>query len=355
MIRVVEDAGPGGLAEADEIIDVRSPSEFAEDHVPGAVNLPVLSDAERALVGTMYVQDDPFRARRLGAALVSRNIALHLEGPLAGRGPGWRPLVYCWRGGQRSGAMATVLSQIGWRTAVLRGGYKTYRRSVVRALYDGPPLASLVLLGGPTGVGKTELLTRLAGRGVQVLDLEDLAGHRGSLLGAMPNRDQPSQKMFESGLAATLAERDLGRPILVEAEASRIGEVTLPPVLWAGMRQAPVIELTAPIEARVARLVASYGADARQRSAIAEALGRLPRHISKAEVERWRGLLESGELATLARELVGTHYDPAYARSSVRQGGHRLGLVELQPGQGLDEAADRLQALLGRTGAKRIE
>jgi tRNA 2-selenouridine synthase len=355
MIRIVEDAGPGGLADADEIIDVRSPSEFAEDHVPGAVNLPVLSDAERALVGTMYVQDDPFRARRLGAALVSRNIALHLEGPLAGRGPGWRPLVYCWRGGQRSGAMATVLSQIGWRTAVLRGGYKTYRRSVVRALYDAPPLPSLVLLGGPTGVGKTELLACLGARGGQVLDLEDLAGHRGSLLGAVPERDQPSQKMFESRLSAALAGLDTGRPVLVEAEASRIGEVTLPPMLWAGMRRAPVIALIAPIEDRVARLVASYGADAPQRSVIAEALGRLPRHISKAEVERWRGLLESGELVPLARELVETHYDPAYARSSVRQGGHSLGVVAIQTGQGLDEAADQVQALLNRIGAKPIE
>ena len=346
MIRVVEDAGPGGLTGTDEIIDVRSPSEFAEDHVPGAVNLPVLSDAERALVGTMYVQDDPFRARRLGAALVSRNIALHLEGPLAGRGPGWRPLVYCWRGGQRSGAMATVLSQIGWRTAVLRGGYKTYRRAVVRALYDAPPLANLVLLGGPTGVGKTELLAHLAERGVQVIDLEDLAGHRGSLLGAMPGRDQPSQKMFESRLATALAGLDPGRPVLVEAEASRIGQVTLPPMLWAAMRQAPVIELTAPIEDRVTRLVASYGADARQRSAIAEALGRLPRHISRAEVARWRDLLAGGELAQLARELVETHYDPAYARSAVRQCGRSLGVVALRPGQGLDEAATQVRSLL---------
>jgi tRNA 2-selenouridine synthase len=348
MIRMVETIGPGGSAEADEIIDVRSPSEFDEDHVPGALNLPVLSDAERALVGTMYVQDDPFRARRLGAALVSRNIALHLEGPLAGRGPGWRPLVYCWRGGQRSGAMATVLSQIGWRTAVLSGGYKTYRRSVVRALYDGPPLASPILLGGPTGVGKTELLACLAARGVQVVDLEDLAGHRGSLLGAVPERDQPSQKMFESRLAAALAVLDGGRPVLVEAEASRIGEVTLPPMLWAAMRQAPVIELTAPIDDRVARLVASYGADGRQRAAISEALGRLPRHISRAEVERWRGLLDGGALRELARELVETHYDPAYLRSAGRQGGRNLGAVALQPGQGLDHAADRVQALLGQ-------
>ena len=347
MIRVIDGADPASLADVDEIIDVRSPSEFAEDHVPGAINLPVLSDAERAEVGTMYVQDDPFRARRLGAALVSRNIARHLEGPLTGRGPAWRPLVYCWRGGQRSGAMATVLSQIGWRASVLRGGYKTYRRSVVGALYDAPPPSNLVLLGGPTGVGKTELLIRLGETGVQVIDLEGLAGHRGSLLGAIPGRDQPSQKMFESRLATALAGLDPGRPILVEAEASKVGEIVLPPTLWAAMRKAPVVELQAPIEDRVARLVASYGVDVEQLSAIAEALGRLPRHIGRAEVERWRDLLANGELAELARELVETHYDPAYARSQDRNGGASLGVVALEHGQGLDVAAERVRSLLG--------
>ena len=347
MIRIVEDARPAALSEADEIIDVRSPSEYAEDHVPGAVNLPVLSDAERAQVGTLYVQDDPFIARRLGAALVARNIARHLEGPLAGREPAWRPLVYCWRGGQRSGAMATVLSQVGWRAAVLRGGYKTYRRSVVRALYDGPSLAGVVLLGGPTGVGKTELLAHLARQGTQVVDLEDLAGHRGSLLGAVPQRDQPSQKMFESRLAAALAGLDPARPVIVEAEASRVGEITLPPIVWAAMRQAPVIELHAPIEDRVARLVRSYGADAGQLAAIGDALERLPRHISRAQVEQWRILLASGAIDQLARELVETHYDPAYARSFARHAGRRLGVVALQPGQRLDQAADRVRSLLG--------
>ena len=346
MIEVVENAGQSALAAADEIIDVRSPSEFAEDHIPGAINLPVLSDAERREVGTLYVQDDPFRARRLGAALVARNIARHLEGALAGRGPAWRPLVYCWRGGQRSGAMATVLSQVGWRTMVLRGGYKTYRRAVVRALYDEPSSLEIVLLGGPTGVGKTELLALLAAHGAQVLDLEDLAGHRGSLLGALPDRSQPSQKMFESRLLATMTTLDLARPVMVEAEGSRIGQVALPPVLWRAMRRARLIELEAPMEERVGRLVATYGRDADQRATIGEALGRLPRHISRADVERWRGLLADGDLAPLARELVETHYDPAYRRSLDRLGAPCLAVVRVQGEQGLAKAADDVQRLM---------
>ncbi len=351
MIKIVEDADPVALADADEIIDVRSPSEFAEDHVPGAVNLPVLSDAERAEVGTIYVQDDPFKARRLGAALVSRNIARHLETALAGRGPAWRPLIYCWRGGQRSEAMATVFSRIGWRASVLRGGYRTYRRSVVRHLYDGPPLANLVLLGGRTGAGKTELLLHLARRGTQVLDLEGFAGHRGSVLGAVPGTDQPSQKMFESRLATALRALDPGRPVLVEAEASKVGQIALPPIVWAAMRVAPVVELDVPIADRVARLVRSYGVDPTQRVAIADALERLPRHISRAEVDRWRTLLASGALTKLARELVETHYDPAYARSLERNGGQTLGVVPVASDDDLDRIADRVRSLL-RGGAR---
>ena len=293
---------------------MRSPAEFAEDHAPGAINLPVLSDAERAQVGTVYVQDDSFRARRQGAALVARNIAAHLEGALTGKGGGWRPLVYCWRGGQRSHAMAAVLEQVGWRTALLRGGYKTYRAGVVRDLYEGPPPANLVLLDGPTGVGKTEVLHRLAGEGVQTLDLERLAEHRGSLLGALPGRPQPSQKLFESRLAAALSVLDPARPVLVEAESSRVGDRTVPPALWAAMRAAPVIRLDAPAEVRAARLAALYAGSARD-PAFAAALDRLPRHFSSGDKARWRALLAAGDLQPLALELVERHYDPAYARS----------------------------------------
>lgn len=349
------DLGAEVRARTDAVIDVRSPSEFAEDHAPGAVNLPVLSDEERARVGTIYVQDDTFHARRLGAALVARNIADHIEGALAGRGGGWRPLVYCWRGGQRSHAMATVLAQVGWRTSLLTGGYKTYRRQVVSSLYDGTPPRDVVLLGGATGVGKTELLERLRRRGVQVIDLEGLAEHRGSLLGALPGRPQPSQKRFESRFAEALAAVDPARPLVMEAESSRIGDLSLPPVVWSAMSGAATVELVAPAQARTRRLVATYREGTQDAAGFAERLGRLPRHIPRAAVARWRDLLARDDLDAVAAELTAQHYDPAYARAA--RGRDRPTLGEVSTGTGsdadLERAADRVCAMLAARAADR--
>jgi tRNA 2-selenouridine synthase len=241
----VEDADPATLARFDALIDVRSPAEFALDHAPSAINLPVLGDEERAVVGTIYVQDSRFRARRLGAALVARNIARHLETALADRPHDFKPLVYCWRGGQRSNAMATVLAQVGWSTAVLAGGYRTYRRRVQTRLYNDPLGLDLVLLDGGTGSGKTEVLQALGTRGVQVVDLEALAEHRGSLFGAPAGAEQPSQKLFESRLLAAIEALDPARPVVVEAESHKIGERMLPPALWRAMDAAPRIALRA--------------------------------------------------------------------------------------------------------------
>ena len=156
---------------ADTIIDVRSPDEFAEDHIPGAINLPVLSNAERAKVGTIYKQDSSFMARKIGAALVAQNAAVHLMGPLADKPGGWQPMVYCWRGGQRSGSFATILEQIGWRVQLLKGGYRSYRRLVAQTVYDTPLPHKLTLIEGGTGTAKTRLLEHLALAGEQVLSL----------------------------------------------------------------------------------------------------------------------------------------------------------------------------------------
>ncbi len=331
----------------DDIIDVRSPAEFAEDHVPGAISLPVLSNEERARVGTIYVQQDRFLARKTGAALVSRNAAAHLEGPLADRPGNWRPLVYCWRGGQRSGSFAAILKEIGWRTDTIAGGYKSYRKLVVAALYAAPVAARVMLVGGGTGTAKTRLLAHIAAQGGQVIDLEAMAEHRGSLFGPM-GEAQPSQKMFESRLAGALAALDPERAVFVEAESSKIGDIIVPPSLWKAMSAAPRFEVKAPLAARAAHLVRSYPdmvADADRLEAV---LAKLLRYHGHDRVDAWRALAAAGDYARMAAELVTEHYDPKYSRIS-HPGGPRpepLDLPDLEDAT-LAEAAARMVAASG--------
>ncbi|MEM9013137.1 MAG: tRNA 2-selenouridine(34) synthase MnmH [Pseudomonadota bacterium] len=327
----------------DELIDVRSPAEFAEDHLPGARNLPVLSDAERAEVGTLYVQHSRFEARRRGAALLARNVAMHLEGPLADKPPAYRPLIYCWRGGQRSGGMATILGQIGWRVEVLEGGYRSYRRAVVAALYDGVLPHAFILLDGYTGCAKTALLDHLAARGVQVLDLEGLAVHRGSLFGGFAERDQPSQKAFDSRVMAALADLDPGRPVVVEAESSRIGSVTIPPALWARLKPAPRVEVTAPLAARARYLTTAYADICADTGRLLTVLDRLATLQPAERIAAWRELACAGEHEALAAGLMELHYDPAYRRSRARREGAVLPAIALPS---LDETALRDGAAL---------
>ncbi len=337
-----------GALPFDEIVDVRSPGEFAEDHIPGALNLPVLDDAERARVGTIYVQESRFLARRIGAALVARNAAAHLEGPLAGKGAGWRPLVMCWRGGQRSGSLATILRQVGWQAETLAGGYRSYRRLVVRALYETPVRAPVVLIDGGTGTAKTRLLAHLARAGAQVIDLEALAEHRGSLFGAT-SRPQPSQKAFETRLAFALEEIDPARLLYLEAESSRIGRLNLPPMLWKAMNAARRVRIEAPIGARVAHLLEAYGDLLADPARIEEVLGRLVRFHGHEQVEAWRALAAAGDHARLAQELIERHYDPRYRR----MGGEGVAPARVLSLDSLDDAslARAAARLIGEFGA----
>lgn len=300
----------------DTVIDVRSPAEFALDHVPGAINLPALSDAERAEVGTIYVQDSPFKARKLGAALVARNVAAHLEGPLKDHDGGWRPLVYCWRGGQRSGSFAAILTQIGWRADLIEGGYQTYRALVHRAVYKTTLPHRVILLDGNTGTAKTDILHRLAARGIQTIDLEGLANHRGSLLGQMDGT-QPCQKAFESTLACALARLDPARPVIVEAESSKVGGRIVPPSLWSAMKAADRIEIEAPLSARAAFLAEAYRDLGDNHAMFARKLEVLRRHRGGL-VDRWQALLRNKDAIGLATALMEDHYDPTYRSSRKR-------------------------------------
>ncbi|WOI55048.1 tRNA 2-selenouridine(34) synthase MnmH [Palleronia sp. LCG004] len=326
----------------DTIIDVRAPSEFAEDHVPGAINLPVLDDEERARVGTIYTRQSPFLARKIGAALVARNAASHIEGALAGHDGGWRPLVYCWRGGQRSNSFASILTQIGWRVAVVDGGYRTYRRLVRDTLYESPFPARVILLDGYTGSAKTEILHRIAARGGQIADLEGLANHRGSVFGAMG--EQPSQKGFESHLAQVTTRLDPDRPVLVEAESSKVGRMIVPPALWSAMQSAPRIRIEAPRPARARYLTRAYAdivADPERLDRVLLSLVPLQGHD---RIGTWRDLAKRGETERLALELMEHHYDPRYARKD--READRIVETQNLDTEGLDRVADRIMAEL---------
>ena len=330
----------------DTLIDVRSPAEFAEDHLPGAINLPVLSDEERARVGTIYVQQAPFKARKIGGALVARNIAAHLEGPLRDKDGGWRPLVYCWRGGQRSGAFGLWLREVGWRAETLRGGYRSYRRAVVAQLYDTPLPHRVILLDGNTGTAKTELLHRVAARGGQVLDLEALANHRGSVLGLRPG-GQPSQKGFESRLSAALAVLDPNRPVLIEAESSKVGDRLVPPSLWSAMRAAPRIRIEARIEDRTAYLCRAYADLFADLDTFRAQLDRLTALQGREKVAAWQAQAAAGDFPTLVRSLIEHHYDPRYRRQGAAQTAEPLARVDARlDDSGLERTADLLVTLL---------
>jgi len=347
MIPALASLDRASLAGFDDIVDVRTPAEFALDHVPAAINLPVLSDAERAEVGTIYVRESRLRARRIGAAFVARNIAAHLEGALRDKAGPYAPLIYCWRGGQRSHAMATVLAQVGWRPTTIAGGYKSWRRHVTARLYDAQPAFRVVLLDGNTGSAKTEILGRLGEMGVQSLDLEGLAAHRGSLFGALPGHPQPGQKRFETRLLEALDRLDFTRPILVEAESSKIGDLNLPPTLWKAMAAAPRIELAAPRVARARYLAGAYADIVEHPDALEAALAKLPGRHGQKRLAEWAGMVRGGAFEALAGALMEAHYDPAYERSRRADDRGPLGVVvmdDLEPAT-LRTAARRVAAL----------
>ncbi|MDN7702273.1 tRNA 2-selenouridine(34) synthase MnmH [Burkholderia semiarida] len=301
--------------EFDEIIDVRTPLEFAEDHIPGALNAPVLGNEERVLVGTMYRQVSPYEATRVGAAMVARNIARHLDTTFADRPRNWRPLIYCWRGGKRSGSMTTWFNLIGWKARQLDGGYKAYRRSVCATLDSLPTRFRYIALVGHTGCGKTRLLNALRDVGAQTLDLEALACHRGSLLGALPGKPQPAQKGFDSGLVEALGRFDPQWPVFVESESRRIGLVQLPIALIEAFHAGPWVQVEAAHDERIAFLLDDYAHLFDAPDAFKAQLHRLIGLHSREEVTRWKGLIDVGARAELFTELIDRHYDPAYART----------------------------------------
>jgi tRNA 2-selenouridine synthase len=336
-VRFPQTVGVDAIGSFSEVIDVRSPGEFAEDHVPGAINCPVLDDAERAEVGTINAQVSPFAAKRRGAALVSANIARHLEERFADRSPEWKPLIYCWRGGKRSRSLALVLHEIGWHPALLEGGYKAYRRAVRADLDTLPSTLRFRVICGETGSAKSRLLEALAEQGAQVLDLEALANHRGSVLGDLTHAPQPGQRRFETCLHEALRRFSSARVVFVEAESRKIGNLQVPDALITAMRASPCLRIEADRAARVDFLLAEYAHFVTDPSALGQRLDYLVAMHSRERIEQWKAQAASGDSAGFVADILESHYDPAYRRSTDRNFPHlaeapRVQLAELSAG-----------------------
>jgi tRNA 2-selenouridine synthase len=306
------------LDQFDVIIDVRSPSEFAEDHIPGAINCPVLDDEQRQRVGTLYKQVNSFEAKKIGAALVARNIAHHIDTLFQDKPREWKPLIYCWRGGNRSGSMTHILAKIGWPAVQLDGGYKEYRRHVNTALTELPSRFRFQVVCGTTGSGKSRLLQTLAARGAQVLDLEQLAAHRGSVLGHLPVERQPTQKTFESSIWQALRHFDAEHVVFVESESKKVGNLRVPDGLMEKMRASPCVSVTLSRSKRVQLLMQDYRHFVVDPDRLNTQLDCLVPLHGKEKIARWQAMALAGDMETLVDELLADHYDPAYLRSIQR-------------------------------------
>ena len=318
----------------DAIIDVRSPAEFKDDHIPGAISLPALSNEERAKVGTIYKQVSAFEAKKVGAALISRNIATHIERFFLDKPGGYRPLVYCWRGGQRSGSFALVLAEIGFRPHTLIGGYKRYRHDVLDRIETLPGQFQYRVVSGQTATAKTRFLEALKAAGAQVLDLEALANHKGSMFGLEPGTSQPSPRGFESQVVHALGQMNPAEPVWVESESPKIGQLYVPKTLHNAMRNAPSIRLHAPLKARVKHSVDDYRPWFDHPEEVRSRLERLTYRHGHEKINAWTSLIDRQDWEGLVEALLIDHYDPAYAGSASAYGwdqGEAVDLPDLQP------------------------
>jgi tRNA 2-selenouridine synthase len=306
------------LGEFDAVIDARSESEYAEDRLPGALNWPSLNDAERHEVGTTYKQVNPFEARKRGASLVAANISRHIAREVMDKPRDWKPLVYCWRGGQRSGSLSLVLGQIGFRVHIVEGGYKAFRAAVLAQLPELAARLSYRVICGPTGSGKTRLLQALEAAGAQVLDLEALASHRSSVLGLIPGQPQPTQKRFDTLVWEKLRGFDPAVPVYVESESKKVGNLAVPDSLMAAMRASACLRLDLSDDERVRLLLEDYAFFAEDREFFCQRLEALNQLRGHAQVEAWQKQVQAGDIEQVVRELLVKHYDPGYASSTSR-------------------------------------
>ena len=330
------------LASYSAVIDARSPSEYELDRLPHALNWPSLNDEERARVGTIYKQVNAFEARKIGGALVARNVAAHIEAHCQDKNKNWRPLIYCWRGGKRSGSLALILGQIGFDVHLIEGGYKAFRAEMLLNLETLCTQFDYRVICAPTGSGKTRLLHELAKVGSQVLDLEALANHRSSVLGLVPGEVQPSQKQYDMRIWQTLKTFDPSRPVFVESESKKVGNVSIPECLIAAMRTGRCLRLDLPLEDRVALLLEDYDYFVKDVDFFCTRLDVLIPLRGRAIVENWQQQSQNGQMAEVVEDLLKNHYDPSYL-SSMERNFKQYGLAEAYaPTSHLHEAFAKL-------------
>jgi tRNA 2-selenouridine synthase len=317
-IRISVDDAIAQFEQFDDLLDTRSPSEFELDHLPGAISTPVLDDAQRVTIGTIHAQRGAFEANRLGAAWVASNVGRHIEETFQDRPRSWAPLVYCWRGGQRSNAMATVLARIGWPVRVLEGGYRAYRRQVLMDLGRSPEQCRWIVLAGRTGSAKSRILEALSRQGCQVLDLEELARHRGSVLGGLPDARQPTQKWFESMVWNKIRGFDPSRPVFVESESKKVGQLHIPDALIQAMRQSPCIHIEVPANIRARFLIEEYAHWTSNRDGLLKQIEHIAPLHPKQRITEWKQLIGTGDWPAFVETLLIEHYDPSYDRAMDR-------------------------------------
>jgi len=300
-----------GAVRFGSIIDVRSPAEFTKGHIPGAVNIPIFNNLERAKVGTVYKQQSREEAIALGLEIVGPKMESFTKQARQQAQNGMLN-VYCWRGGMRSEKMAWLFETVGLQTKVLQGGYKAYRHYLHEQFTN---LKHLVVLQGPTGSGKTLILQALEALGEQVLDLEGLAHHKGSAFGGLGETPQPTTQQFQNNILAAIAQFDFNRTVWVESESVTIGRVYLPETLWQQMNKARILTIEVPKKYRIEHIVEQYGLFSKED--LIDKISQLEQNMGGAKIKETIALVETGNLYE-AVDLLLAYYDNYYAYSAAK-------------------------------------